>query len=70
MLVEMMVGEQGGRVIHAGSTEWCVGLQEGREEPLTVRGAGRSSEEKYRWLALSRLAQDRQQSEICLTARL
>jgi hypothetical protein len=43
MLVEMMVGEQGGRVVHAGSTEWCVGLQEGREEPLTVRRAGRSS---------------------------
>eukprot|EP01044_Picomonas_judraskeda_P019056 COSAG03_NODE_3927_length_1757_cov_2.123040_3_plen_95_part_00 len=37
MLVEMMVGEEGGRVIHAGSTEWCVGLQEGREEPLTER---------------------------------
>ena len=48
MLVEMMVGEQGGRVVHAGSTEWCVGLQEGREEPLTVRRAGRSSEEKCR----------------------
>eukprot|EP01046_Picozoa_sp_COSAG06_P036401 COSAG06_NODE_4009_length_4665_cov_14.628673_6_plen_44_part_00 len=43
MLVEMMIGEQGGRVVHAGSTEWCVGLQEGREEPLTVRRAGRSS---------------------------
>jgi hypothetical protein len=36
MLVEMAVGgEKGGRVVHAGSTEWCVGLQEGREEPLT-----------------------------------
>jgi hypothetical protein len=35
MLVEMTVGDKGGRVVHAGSTEWCVGLQKGREEPLT-----------------------------------
>ena len=35
MLVETTVGSKGGRVVHAGSTEWCVGLREGREEPLT-----------------------------------
>eukprot|EP01048_Picozoa_sp_COSAG05_P010683 COSAG05_NODE_956_length_6433_cov_1.774708_3_plen_96_part_00 len=35
MLIEMKLGSHGGRVIHAGSCEWCVGLQAGREEPLT-----------------------------------
>lgn len=25
------------QVVHAGSTEWCVGLQASREEPITER---------------------------------